>query len=84
MRATDDGLWREVVEADYRAFLRDHPRRASLQVQHQSVDRGDWWFVFDRDAYAASGQHTKDPSLFKVAYRVEETGKPMRFWIPAG
>lgn len=84
MRVTDDGLWREVSEDAYRAFLHDHPRRDALRLAHEPIGRGDWWFAYNVEAFEASGQHTKHPGAFKVAYRVRETGQRLRFWIPAG
>ena len=83
MRVTDGGEWREVPEAEYRAFLASHPRRSALKGIHEKIDRGDWWFIYDAEAFEASGIHGKFESQFKVAYRVMETGKEMRFWIPA-
>ena len=84
MRLTDDGEWQEVPEATYRAFLASHPKRDALRMKHEPTDRGDWWIVYDEEAFRTSDVQNKYPSRFKVAYRVQETGKEMRFWIPAG
>lgn len=82
VRAIDDGTFHEVTEADYRAFLKDHPRKEHLRIQ--SDDRGGYpvWFIYDEDAFATSGMHIKTPSAFKVAYRIRRDGEAMRFWIP--
>jgi hypothetical protein len=83
MRLTDDGEWREVPEATYRAYLANHPRKAALRGMHEKITKGDWWFIYDAEAFETSGVHNKYESRFKVAYRVRETGREMRFWIPA-
>lgn len=55
MRATDDGVWHEVTEEAYRAFVRDHPRRAVLHKAH--IDEVHMWMVYDGEEFDADRHH---------------------------
>lgn len=80
VRAIDSGEWHEVTEEAYRAFLAGHPVRDKLRAC-DSDEFANWVYVYDAEAFAASGRHAKAPSDFKVAYRVMHEGR-WRFWIP--
>lgn len=98
MRATDDGIWHECPEADYRGYLASFRRRDELgadplpnETLRDDLRRGVWdggagnvmHFVFDLVRFERDPRHVRSESQHKVCWRVhDQHDGRWRFWVP--